>query len=594
MKTSMRHHRTHYCGEFRASNTGEEVVVAGWVDSYRDHGGCIFIDLRDKTGIVQLRFDPTVNEEAHKLSDRLRHEDVVMAKGAVVSRGENINDRLPTGEIEISVEDLQILSKSKTPPFQIEDELDTAEQVRLKYRYLDLRRRPLQQALLTRAAATRITREVLDSHGFTEMETPMLLKSTPEGARDFLVPSRGNAGTFYALPQSPQLLKQIFMISGFDRYYQIARCFRDEDLRADRQPEFTQVDVEMSFAEPDDIMEIMEDVITKVWTELGGKEPQTPFPRMTYEEAINKYGIDRPDLRFDMPLCEVTDWAADCSFKVFRDVVDRGGIIKALRAEGAGANISRSEIDRLVNSHLQFGAKGIAWIRKKEDGSLQSPIVKFFEEAQIKDLEERVGLKEGDLVFFVADTPRVVNDTLATLRNTLGAKLELYDPKDLYFVWITEFPLVDWNSDQNRWDSTHHPFTCPVSDDEHLLATEPGKVRSLAYDLVLNGLEIGGGSIRIHDPEVQSKIFELLNISAEEAEQRFGFFLEALRYGTPPHGGIALGLDRLVMLLIEGQSLRDVIAFPKTQKGTCLMTESPGPVDEDQLEELHLDIVRFE
>ncbi|MBR57548.1 MAG: aspartate--tRNA ligase [Myxococcales bacterium] len=591
MKTSMQFHRDTYCGTLRAEHEGNEVVVAGWVQSYRDHGGCVFIDLRDRTGIVQLRFDPSVAEGAHSVADRLRHEDVVIVKGAVVSRGDNTNDRLPTGAIEISALELQVLSKAKTPPFLIEDDIDTAELVRLKYRYLDLRRGPLQEALLARAKITGVVRRTLEEEGFLDLETPILLKSTPEGARDFLVPSRIHPGEFYALPQSPQILKQIFMISGFDRYYQIARCFRDEDLRADRQPEFTQVDVEMSFVEPDDVMDIIESVLTNVFKEVANKDITTPFPRMTYADAVGTYGLDRPDLRFGMPLTDVTDWAANCDFKVFASAVERGGIVKALRAEGGGVSTSRTEIDRIVKDHCAWGARGIAWIRKNEDGSLQSPIVKFFSETEIAELQEAVGLQNGDLVFFVADQTSVVHNTLGNLRNTLGRRLNLIDDDEFNFVWVTEFPMFEWDEDEQRHNAMHHPFTAPLSEDASLLGETPAKVRALAYDVVLNGTEIGGGSIRIHDSELQARVFELLGISKEEAEARFGFFMEALRYGTPPHGGIALGLDRLVMLLTGKPSIRDVIAFPKTQRGTCLMTESPGPVGSEQLEELHIDVV---
>jgi aspartyl-tRNA synthetase len=587
-KTVMRHRRSHMCGEIRAEHVDQTVVVAGWVHSHRDHGGCVFIDLRDREGIVQLRFDPQVDAATCEAAYKLRYEDVVLARGAVVSRGENVNPRMATGEIELVCDDLQVLARSDTLPFQIEEQVDSSEALKLKHRYLDLRRPAMLEALRARAKATRTIRAVLDEAGFLELETPILLKSTPEGARDFLVPCRVQPGTFYALPQSPQILKQIFMISGMDRYYQIARCFRDEDLRADRQPEFTQVDIEMSFVEPDDVMSIVESILCRVWKEVAGREIEGPFLRMTYAEVMERYGVDRPDLRFGMELQDVSGWAKGCGFKVFSGAVERGGCVKALRAEGAASSMSRSVIDRLISDHLRWGAKGIAWIKKNDDQSLTSSFLKFLSEEDKAGLEESLGLKPGDAVFFVADTQRIVHDTLGNLRNSLGLKLGLIDPDELRFLWVTEFPMFEPDPETGRLDPMHHPFTSPMAEDLDKLDTEPASVRALAYDVVLNGNELGGGSIRIHDRDVQAKAFELIGIEQEEAQSRFGFLLEALRYGAPPHGGIALGLDRVIMLLLNRASIRDVIAFPKTQKGTCPLSGSPSEIDAEQLAELGL------
>ncbi len=590
-KTVMRHRRTHMCGEMRAEHIDETVVVAGWVHSHRDLGGCVFINLRDREGIVQLRFDPQVDPVSCETANRLRYEDVILARGVVLSRGDNVNPRMATGEIEISCDDIQILARSDTLPFQIEEQVDTSEALKAKHRYLELRRPAMLEALRARAKATRTVRNVLDEAGFLELETPILLKSTPEGARDFLVPCRVQPGTFYALPQSPQILKQIFMISGMDRYYQIARCFRDEDLRADRQPEFTQVDIEMSFVEPDDVMDVVEAILCRVWKEVAGRDIERPFIRMTYAEVMARYGIDRPDLRFGMELQDVSEWAAGCGFKVFSGALERGGCVKALRAEGA-SSWSRGEIDRIISDHLRWGAKGIAWLRKTEDGSHKASFLKFLSEEDLSKLDEALGLQPGDIVFFVADSAKVVHDTLGNLRNSLGLKLGLIDPDELRFLWVTEFPMFEPDAETGKLGPVHHPFTSPMAEDLDKLDTDPASVRALAYDVVLNGNELGGGSIRLHDRDVQAKAFELIGIDEEEAEARFGFLLEALRYGAPPHGGIALGLDRVIMLLLNRPSIRDVIAFPKTQKGTCPLSGSPSEVDDEQLAELGLELKR--
>jgi aspartyl-tRNA synthetase len=577
------------CNSLRAENVGLEAVLMGWVQRRRDHGGLIFVDLRDREGITQVVFDPQISEEAHERAGGLRSEYVIAAKGKTRFRPEGmVNPKLPTGEIEVAATELRILNSSKTPPFQVEDDVEASENIRLKYRYLDLRRPKLFHNLLLRHKVAQLTRGYFNELGFIEVETPVLTRSTPEGARDYLVPSRVNSGKFFALPQSPQLFKQILMIAGFERYYQIVKCFRDEDLRADRQPEFTQLDLEMSFIREEDIFDLIEGWIDRIFRELKGVSLNIPFPRMTYSDAMDRYGTDRPDTRFDLPLTEVTDIVAESDLRVFRQAVERGGIVKALRVSG-GKDLSRKELDDLIDFVKIFGAQGMAWVKIQPEG-WQSPIAKFLQPDVQRALEQRLGIETGDVILFVADQRKVVNDSLGNLRVRLGQQLGLVNPDEFNFVWITDFPLVEWDQEEKRYTSVHHPFTSPVESDMGLIETQPEKVRSRAYDLVLNGTEIGGGSIRIHQQEVQRRVFEALGISAEEAQEKFGFLLEALQFGAPPHGGVAFGLDRLVMLMCGAGSIRDVIAFPKTQKATCLMTNAPSEADVNQLLELCLTV----
>ena len=577
--------RTHTCGELRLADAGQEVVLMGWVQNHRDHGGSIFVDLRDRYGLVQARFDASHDEALHAQADRLRSEWVIGVVGEVVSRGENANPNLETGQIEVIATRLEVFNEAQTPPFQIQDSIDTNENLRLEHRYLDLRRGPLQRNLLMRSRVNSIMRGYLLGQDFIEFETPILTKSTPEGARDYLVPSRVYPGQFFALPQSPQLFKQLFMVAGMDRYFQICRCFRDEDLRADRQPEFTQLDIEMSFIDPEDIHALCDGLVAKIWKEILGVEVETPIPRITYDEAMDKYGVDNPDMRYGLHLHNVTEIVAESDFKVFNSVAASGGLIKAINVKGKAGEFSRKNLDDLGKVASTYGAKGLAWIKIQPD-RWQSPIAKFLGDDVKAGLTEALGLEEGDLVLFVADKAKVVNDALGNLRKQLAKQLGLVDDSVYKFVWVTGFPMFEYDEEDARYYAVHHPFTSARQEDLHLLETDPAAAKAAAYDLVLNGNEIAGGSIRIHRHDVQSRVFRILGIDEEEAQTKFGFLLSAFSYGAPPHGGIAFGLDRLVMLLTGSDSIRDVIAFPKTQKSSCLMTRAPSLVDTAQLDEL--------
>ena len=584
--------RTHTCGQLRARQIGQMVHLMGWVQRRRDHGSLIFIDIRDRTGITQVVFNAERNASVHQAAHALRPECVVAVGGMVAARPEESrNPELPTGEVEVLVDSVEILNEAKTPPFLIEDDADVTEAIRLKYRYLDLRRSKMQRLLGLRHAVTQHVRSFLNAEGFLEVETPMLTKSTPEGARDYLVPSRVNPGSFYALPQSPQLFKQVLMVAGADRYYQIARCFRDEDLRNDRQPEFTQIDVEMSFVDREQVMSLMERMIASVFRETAGIELSTPFPRMTHVEAMSRYGSDKPDLRFGMPLYDVSGFAAKSGFKVFKDAVAKGGVVKALIVKG-GASMARSRIDALGETAKSFGAKGLAWVKVVGEGQLESVIAKFLDARSL--LEALPDATIGDLVLFGADKPSVVHDVLGRLRLLLGEELNLIDQKAWRPLWVIEFPLLEYDPEEKRYVFMHNPFAAPLDEDVRFLDSDPLKAQAKAYDLVINGNEIGGGSIRNHKREVQSKILDLLGIGKEEAAAKFGFLLEALEYGAPPHGGIAFGLDRLIMLLGGADSIRDVIAFPKTQKAQCPMTDAPSPVTPEQLKELSIKLDKIE
>ena len=579
--------RTHHCGELGADDVDKEVVLMGWVHRRRDHGGVIFVDLRDREGLTQVVFNPLVDKKIHAKAHAIRNEYVLAVRGKVDPRpAEMVNPKLKTGEIEVAVTELKILNAAKTPPFLIEDEIDASETVRLKYRHLDLRRSAMQKNLILRHQVTAAVREYLNKNSFLDLETPFLTRSTPEGARDYLVPSRVNPGEFYALPQSPQIFKQLFMISGFDRYYQIVRCFRDEDLRADRQPEFTQIDIEMSFVGENDVMELTEGLMTRLFKRVLGIKLKRPFYRLTYEEAVGRYGLDKPDTRFGLELKDISDIVAGSNFKVFADAVKKGGIVKALNAKGC-IGFSRKEIDDLTEFVSVYRAKGMAWIKVKEN-EWQSPIVKFFSDEEKKALIERINMEPGDLIFFVADQPKVVNEALGHLRNHLGKTLGLVDEKEYHFLWVTRFPMFEYDETEKRLQALHHPFTSPLEEDYKHLKDEPLAVKSRAYDLVLNGFEIGGGSIRIHQRSIQEKIFKTLNMDRKTYQGKFGFLLEALDSGAPPHGGIAIGYDRLVMLMCGESSIRDVIAFPKTQKAACLLTQAPSETSKTQLDELYL------
>jgi aspartyl-tRNA synthetase len=583
--------RTHTCGELRASDVGKIVTLNGWVDRRRDLGGLIFIDLRDRYGKTQVVFSPQHNDQAYQIAKELKSEFVISVTGKVERRPKGAeNPSLPTGEIDVLADEVQILSKSETPPFLIEDDINVSEELRLKYRYLDLRRPIMQSNLITRHRMAQVVRRYFDENGFIEIETSFLVKSTPEGARDFLVPSRLHPGKFYALPQSPQLYKQILMVAGFDRYFQIVRCFRDEDLRADRQPEFTQIDVEMSFVTEEDVFNIVEGLIFRLMKEIKGIEIQLPFPRIPYVEAIEKYGTDKPDLRFDLEIVNVTDIFKTTEFKVFREAIENGGVIRGLNLPGC-ANFSRKQIDELTNFVKDLGAGGLVHF-KVENGEVESPVAKYFTKISLQKLRERMNSRDGDLMILISDQPQKVYSILGSLRLEMGRRLNLIDEEQFKFAWIVDFPLLEWDEEENRWVSVHHPFTSPKLEDLHLLDSDPGKVRARAYDLVLNGNEIAGGSIRIHDAELQRKIFKLLGITDEEARKKFGFLLEAFKYGAPPHGGIAFGFDRLVMLFTGMKSIRDVIAFPKTSSALSLMDEAPSEVDPKQLDELHIQVKR--
>jgi len=577
------------CGELRTKDIGREVKLCGWVQNWRDHGGLIFIDIRDRTGITQIVFDPAVDKEMFEEADTLRCEYVIAVEGTVRARLEgNANPKLATGEIEVLVSSLRILSKAKSPPFEPTEYGKVGEETRLTYRYIDLRRPRLQRALQMRHEAMQAAREFLNSHGFLEVETPILTKSTPEGARDYLVPSRVHPGRFFALPQSPQMFKQLLMIGGVDRYYQICRCFRDEDLRADRQPEFTQIDIEMSFVEKEDIYALTEGLMAAIFKRCLGREIEVPFPRLSYAEAMERYGTDKPDTRYGMTLTTVSSIVGESGFQVFRKALDGGGTVKAMTVKG-GADISRKEIDALTGYIADFGAKGLAWM-KMQEGRLQSSIAKFFPDGMKERLVEACGVENGDIIFMVADAEPVVNASLDALRRRVARERGLVPEDRFDFLWVDDFPLFSYSEEERRYVSEHHPFTGVREEDIPLLDEDPLKVRSLSYDLVINGYEIGSGSIRIHRSDIQEKVFRILSLSEEEIRARFGFFIDALRYGTPPHGGIAPGFDRIVMLLMGTDNIRDVIAFPKTQKASCLMTGAPGTVDAAQLRELHIDV----
>lgn len=581
--------RTHTCGELRTDHVGQTVTLAGWVIRGRDHGGLAFIDLRDRYGVTQIVFNPDRDAEMHELARTLRAEDVIQVSGEVVLRDDRENEKLATGKIEIRAHELKVLNKSKTPPFEPGTSELPNEELRLTYRFLDLRSERLQHAMLVRHRLMKLTRDYFDNLQFLEIETPILGRSTPEGARDYLVPSRVHEGAFYALPQSPQIYKQILMISGYDRYFQIARCFRDEDLRADRQPEFTQIDIEMAFVEQEDILTLIDGLMATFLKELRGEEMALPLPRYDYADVMEKYGSDKPDLRFGLELVDVGEIAGNCDFAVFKKTMESGGRVRGLNAKGAADNYSRKDIDGLTEYVGEYGAKGLAFFKVTDEG-LHSPIAKFFSDEDKQKIMDAMGAEVGDLLFFVADQCAVTSAALAALRNRLGKELKLYDPSDFKCCWVVNFPLLNYNEDEQRWDAEHHPFCQPVDEDVQYFESDPAKVRAQSYDLVINGYEAASGSVRVHDQKVQQTVFDLLGISAEEAEERFGFLLQALRYGAPPHAGAALGLDRLVMLLCGNDNIRDVIAFPKTQKAADLLSGAPSEVDPHQLRDLRIKV----
>lgn len=580
--------RSHHCGELRKEQEGVEVVLCGWVSKRRDHGGLIFVDLRDRSGIVQVVVDPEAAGNSFKTAEDMRNEYVIKVVGKIRLRNEaTINPNLATGEVEVLAKEIEVLNAAKTPPFYIQDNIDTDENLRLKYRYLDLRRPEMQKNLILRHKVAKLMRDYLDNHNFLEIETPMLCKSTPEGARDYLVPSRVNPGKFYALPQSPQIFKQILMVAGMERYFQIARCFRDEDLRADRQPEFTQLDMEMSFMTAEEIMELMEGLISFIFKGAMDIDVPTPFQRLTWDEAMDRYGSDKPDLRFGMELVNMADAVKDADFTVFRSVIENGGQVKAINVKGY-ANIPRREADNLKDFVAIYGAKGLAYIQYQADGTVKSPIAKFFTQEQMDAILATAKAEPGDLLFFVADKPSVVAAALGALRIEMAKRRGLIDPDKLAFAWVVDFPMFEYDEEEKRYVAMHHPFTSPRDEDLPLLETDPSKVYAKAYDMVLNGTEIGGGSIRIHRRDVQKAIFKAIGLTDEEAQEKFGFMMNAFEYGAPPHGGLAFGLDRLIMIMAKRDSIRDVIAFPKTQSASDLMTQAPNDVDEKQLRELHI------